>query len=64
MAWYPKSCYSIREDITRKNREEYDRKREAWWDKAEEMYPGFCSRPLIERLNLRESINEAVGYSL
>ena len=62
--WYPKSVYHMNEDITRRNMAEYDRKREAWWAKAEEMFPNYRKRPIRERMELRELVNEAVGYRL
>lgn len=61
---YPKELFSIREDATRNNLADYDRKRQAWYDAAEKLFPDYFKRGLRNRLALRETINEYVGYSL
>lgn len=61
---YPKELFSIREDATRNNLAEHDRKRQAWYDAAEKLYPDYFKRELRDRLALRETINKYVGYSL
>lgn len=61
---YPKELFSIREDLTRKNLEEYDRKRKNWYAAAEKLYPDYFKLGFRERMRAREAVNDYVGYSL
>lgn len=61
---YPKDMFSIREDVTRKNMEEYDKKKKIWYDAAEKLYPNYFQMGLRERLEHREEINNYVGFKL
>ena len=64
MVSYPKELFSIREDATRRNLADYDNKRKIWYDAAEKLYPDYFKRNLRERLAVRETINDYVGFSL
>ena len=39
-------------------------RRRAWFEKAVELYPDYFKWPLWKRMELREAINQAVGFSL
>lgn len=61
---YPKECFSINESNTKNAKAEYERKYDAWYKKAEEMYPNYHDLDLRERLKVRDIINKVVGYSV
>jgi len=61
---YPKEIFTINQDQTRRNRAEYERKKEKWYQAAEKLYPDYFSRSLAERHRLRKIINESVGFSI
>ena len=61
--YYPKELFSINEERTKRNREEYDRKREHWYKVANELF-NYDKLPFTERLKVYKKIDEAVGYSL
>ena len=61
--YYPSYLFSINEDQTRRNIREYDRRREAWYKKAEEMFPDYWKRNLLERIReLNPQVDAAIGY--
>lgn len=63
--YYPSYLFSINEDQTRRNIREYDRRREAWYKKAEEMFPDYHKHNLLERIReLNPQVDAAIGYSL
>ena len=60
----PRELFSIDETQTRRNLEEWERKVDRWYQKAEELFPNYHSMKVRERLAVRNEIDEAVGYSL
>lgn len=61
--YYPSYLFSINEDQTRRNIREYDRRREAWYKKAEEMFPDYWKRNLLERIReLNPQVDAEIGY--
>lgn len=63
--YYPSYLFSINEDQTRRNIREYERRREAWYKKAEEIFPDYRKRNLLERIReLNPQVDAAIGYSL
>ncbi|MBQ1777310.1 MAG: hypothetical protein IIZ93_04045 [Acidaminococcaceae bacterium] len=61
--YYPSYLFSINEDQTRRNIREYDRRREAWFKKAEEMFPDYWKRNLLERIReLNPQVDAEIGY--
>lgn len=61
---YPRECFSINEIATQNAKREYDMKRKLWYDKALEMYPNYFEMSLRERMNIRDSISESVGFDV
>lgn len=63
---YPKWVFNIREDITRENMRRYDEMKEAFYKKAEEMFPNYWSMTLVERHRnkVHDKVEEALGYRL
>lgn len=62
--YYPRDLFSINEAATRRNIEAYDRKYDAWYMKAEEMFPDYYRVGIKERTKMRDAVNEVMGYSL
>ena len=63
--YYPRELFSINETQTRKNLREYDRRREAWYKKAEEMFPDYFKANVIKRMTeYRPQVDAALGYSI
>lgn len=63
--YYPSYLFSINEDQTRRNIREYERRRAAWYKKAEEMFPDYYKRNLLERIRiLKPQVDAAIGYSI
>lgn len=62
--YYPKECFSIREDITRENMRKYEERKNKWYDAAEELYPDYFKMNLRERMKVTKEINNYVGYSI
>lgn len=61
--YYPSYLFSINEDQTRRNIREYERRRDAWYKKAEEMFPDYWKRNLLERIReLNPQVDAAIGY--
>lgn len=61
--YYPSYLFSINEDQTRRNIREYERRREAWYKKAEEMFPDYWKRNLLERIReLNPQVDAEIGY--
>lgn len=61
---YPRELFSINEDQTRRNLREYDRKRDKWYETAEQLFPNYYSLPLRERMEAWKKIDAACGYSI
>lgn len=61
--YYPSYLFSINEDQTRRNIREYERRRDAWYKKAEEMFPDYWKRNLLERIReLNPQVDAEIGY--
>ena len=61
--YYPSYLFSINEDQTRRNIREYERRRDAWYKKAEEMFPDYWKRTRLERIReLNPQVDAAIGY--
>lgn len=62
---YPAYVFSINEDQTRRNMNEYERQEKLWYEKALEMFPDYYQRNIIERVRtLRPQIDAAIGFSI
>ena len=61
---YPKTTFSINMTTTQHAKDEYEKKYKNWYQKAEELYPNYWNLSLRERMKVRDTINEAVGYSI
>lgn len=64
MNWYPKEVYSYREDITRKNMEEYDRKKKLFYDKCVELDSNFFNLGFRERTEVRDAVEALLGFRI
>lgn len=64
MNWYPREIFSYREDITRKNMEEYDRKKKLFYDKCVELNPDFFNLKLRERMKVRDAVEIILGFRI
>ncbi len=64
MNWYPKEVYSYREDITRKNMEEYDRKKKLFYDKCVELDSNFFNLGFRERTEVRDAAEALLGFRI
>ena len=62
--YYPKYVYSYREDITRANMREYDRKKKLLEDKCLEINPDYFHLNLRQRMEVRREVEEALGFSI
>lgn len=62
--WYPKEVYSYREDITRKNMEEYDRKKKLFYDKCVELDSNFFNLGFRERTEVRDAVEALLGFRI
>lgn len=61
---YPKECFSINETNTKNAKAAFERKYDAWYAMAEKMYPNYLSMSLRERIDIRNSIDNAIGYHI
>lgn len=61
---YPKEIYSPREDITRANMREYDRKKDLVYKKCEELNPNYWNLPFRERILVYKQAQEELGIKL
>lgn len=62
MNWYPKEVYSYREDITKKNMEEYDRKKKLFYDKCVELDSNFFNLGFRERTEVKDAVEALLGF--
>lgn len=64
-SYYPKSCFSIREDVTRAAKAEYDRKKDLIYKRCEELCAednrNFWEMPFRERMELKKKVEEELG---
>lgn len=61
---YPKWVYKPREDVTRENMRQYEKMHNDYWNKLYERYPDFSSLPFRRKIEIREEIDNIMGYSL
>ena len=54
--WYPREVYNIREDVTRKNKQDYDHKQNKLTRECLKLDPSYYSRPLRERMAIRQRV--------
>ena len=62
MNYYPKWVYSPREDVTRENMRQYDRTKELFYKKCEELNPDYYKLGLRERMAVRDEAEKILGY--
>lgn len=61
---YPKYVFSSREDITQRNMREYDRKKEIFYRKCEELAPDYYKMTIRERMQVRDQVEKILGYRI
>lgn len=54
--WYPREVYNIREDVTRKNKQDYDHKQNKLTRECLKLDPSYYSRTLRERMAIRQRV--------
>lgn len=54
--WYPREVYSIREDVTRKNKQDYDHKQNKLMREVLKLAPNYYQLDLRERMALRQRV--------
>lgn len=61
---YPRECFNINEDITRKNMKSHDDKTKIWHEAAQKLYPDFYKMKLnsSERAAAEDAVNKYVGF--
>ena len=64
MSCYPKYVYSYREDVTRANMREYDRKKKEFEDKCLEINPDYFSLNFRQRMEVRRKAEEVLGFNI
>ena len=62
--YYPRWVYNIREDITRANMEAYDKKKEKFYQKCEELNPNYYHLGLRERMAIQDKAEGILGYRI
>lgn len=61
---YPKWVYNINETTTRNNMREYDRKKEIYYAKCEEIDPDYWHKNLRERMAIHKEVEKELGFDL
>lgn len=61
---YPRSCYSINENVTRNAMREYDEKKRIWYQELERLCPNYYQLNLKERIPIRAKVDKIVGFHL
>lgn len=59
---YPRWVYSPCENVTRENMRQYDRTREIFRKKCEEVCPDYYKLNLRERMKVKDQVEEMLGY--
>jgi hypothetical protein len=59
--WYPDYVYNVREDITMRNMDEYDRQQEAVRTRCLEINPDYYSLPWPERWEVWKQARVSLG---
>ena len=54
--WYPAEVYNIREDVTRKNKKDYDHKQNKLMREVLKLDPNYYQLDLRERMALRQRV--------
>ena len=60
--WYPAWVYSVREDRTRENMEEYDRQQEKINRRCLEIAPNYYTLNARSRFAVRRQAEQQLGY--
>ena len=60
--YYPSWVYCSRVDVTIENKKQYDKTKEIFDKKCEELAPNYWSLPLRERMKVRDKAEEILGY--
>lgn len=60
--WYPDWVYNVREDITMRNMDLYDRQQEAIRVRCLEINPDYYTLPWPDRMNVFTQAREELGY--
>lgn len=64
MSRYPRSCFSINENVTRNSMREYDEKKRIWYEELERICPNYYQLGLKERQPIRAEVDKIVGFHL
>lgn len=64
MSRYPKSCFSINENVTRNSMREYNEKKRIWYEELERICPNYYQLGLKERQPIRAEVDKIVGFHL
>ena len=64
MSHYPRSCFSINENVTRNSMREYDEKKRIWYEELERICPNYYQLGLKERQPIRAEVDKIVGFHL
>lgn len=64
MSRYPRSCFSINENVTRNSMREYNEKKRIWYEELERICPNYYQLGLKERQPIRAEIDKIVGFHL
>lgn len=59
--WYPDYVYNVREDITRRNMDEYDRQQEAVRSRCLEIAPDYYALPWLDRWEVWKKARVSLG---
>ena len=62
MSYYPSWVYNPREDVTRENMRQYDRTKETFQKKCEEINPNYWKLSIRERMVVRDEAEKVLGY--
>lgn len=64
MSRYPRSCFSINENVTRNSMREYNEKKRIWYEELERICPNYYQLGLKERQPIRAEVDKIVGFHL
>ena len=64
MSRYPRSCFSINENVTRNSMREYNEKKRIWYEELERICPNYYQLALRERPPIRAEVDKIVGFHL
>lgn len=64
MSHYPRSCFSINENVTRNSMREYNEKKRIWYEELERICPNYYQLGLKKRQPIRAEVDKIVGFHL